>query len=128
MTFDRLRSPLLREIDSAYVEAVKRGVAFMDAKYGPDWAQDHSDEFLTEFRISSANSCILGIMGREEADEVNNNGDCDDETGYSLLCEKLGIDGTDHEYGFSIDRRSGLNDWKILQRTWEIALRDLIEA
>lgn len=93
----------------------------MDEKYGPDWAKDHSDEFMSSFDIENPRFCVLGIVG---ADEVRSRW----ESGYQVLCRRWGIDDPSH-YGFCISEyeEDGTRDWGMLQETWKIALEDLIK-
>jgi hypothetical protein len=57
MTYGEQRTPLQEAIDEVVLEKVKRGIAVLEEKYGPDWV-DRID--LDTLDLGESDSCVLG--------------------------------------------------------------------
>jgi hypothetical protein len=113
-SFGEQRTALQKEVDAAVLERVKRGMALLEERHGPDWVGMID---LAELDLRDGHSCVLGqvYLASEEGD------------GYSCGVIDLDIEVTDHNYGFSVtdDELLDLGEdtaWERLQKVWEYVL------
>lgn len=63
VTFGEQRTEQEKAYDEVVLARVKRGIAFAEKHYGPDWA-DHIN--MEQLDLRSGNACILGQLERHK--------------------------------------------------------------
>jgi hypothetical protein len=108
------RTPERVAIDEQVLARVKRGIALLEEKHGPNWADGLS---LGELDLKDGAHCVLGqLYGEYRSALVElqlRDGQESDECGFSSYAYDSYGEGTDP-------------DWSRLQQTWERVLTPLV--
>lgn len=114
--------------------AVKRGAKFLNRKL-PGWFKPNAVK-LTKLRLSSCEACVLGQLAKTIGSDLLAGSVLGGFSSGSWLGEKLGINGFDSRYGFSLPymRLRAVSDrdhqaaWRYLDQRWADEIRSLRQA
>lgn len=119
------RSKKQKKIDAGVLERVKRGMAWLEEKHGPDWV-DHID--MKTLDLESGAACVLGqVYAAEALAEDPEYGE-----GYQYALDSFfypeGLD--DADYGFCTkedEEHLPARSWEMLQKAWKHVLTPVVK-